>query len=116
MNDQCKNCGTLLKGDYCHNCGEKVLTHRDKAMRNWLSEVFSNFIQLDGKFINSIKGLLFRPSEMAKNYAEGKRKPYLNAVNFFLIANLVYFLLPSFDIFKTNLYVQLNYQVYIIYV
>ncbi len=112
MNGLCKSCGTPLQGVYCHVCGEKVLMPQDKALKNWLNEVVSNVIQLDGKFIRSFADLVFRPHQMAQNYFEGKRKPYLKAINLFLVANLLYFLLPSFETFKTSLSVQMNLQFY----
>ena len=108
----CKNCGTELKGPYCYSCGEKLITEEDKSIKKWFNEAFSNLVQLDGKVIRSILDLIFKPGRLAQNYFEGKRKAYVKMVNLFLIANLLYFLLPTFGTFKSNLNVQMNMQFY----
>ena len=111
-NKTCKSCGTLLQGDYCHICGEKRITAKDKSIVYWFQEAFSNILLLDGKVINSLRTLLTKPGKMAFDYFEGRRRPYLRMINLFLIANLLYFILPSFDVFKSNLYVQMERQLY----
>lgn len=69
-------------------------------------------LQLDGKLITTLKYLIGAPGVMALDYARGKRVPYLKPLSLFLIANLLYFLLPSFDTFKSDLYSQMNFQLY----
>uniref|UniRef100_UPI0040482333 DUF3667 domain-containing protein n=1 Tax=Roseivirga sp. TaxID=1964215 RepID=UPI0040482333 len=112
MRTDCRNCGAYLQGEYCHVCGEKVLTPEDKAFSRWLKDVLTNLVQFDGKFFKSLVALLSRPSVLAEDYFQGRRKPYLKIINLFFIANLLYFVLPSFDTFKTNLEFQMNSQVY----
>lgn len=104
----CKTCGTLLQGDYCHQCGEKQLRPEDKSAKKWLVDLLSNIWMLDGKLLNSVKYLVFRPGRFASDYAEGIRKPYVKPLNLFLMVNVLYFLTSGFDTFKTELNVQLN--------
>lgn len=115
-NRHCLNCGADLAGQFCHHCGEKVLHPKDKAFSSWMKETLLNLAQLDGKMITTIKSLVKAPGVMALDYARGKRVPYLKPLSLFLIANLLYFLLPSFNTFKSDLNTQMNYQIYSSYV
>jgi hypothetical protein len=106
-NDNCKTCGSVLQGAYCHVCGEKRLSQEDKSARRWLGEVFSNLWMLDGKLLVSLKRLLVQPGRFAMDYIQGVRKPYVKPLNLFLIFNLIYFMTPGFNTFKTNLRTQM---------
>ena len=107
-NRQCQSCGTELHGKFCHVCGEKALGPEDKSARKWLSTVFADLSMVDGKLFRTLKGLLFSPGRLAKDYAVGRRVKYLKPLNLFLMANLVYFLIPTFDTFTTRLYTQMR--------
>ena len=104
----CKSCGTTLHGEYCHECGEKVLTHKDRSILVWIENFVSGLWLLDGKVIRSFRYLLFKPGTYASDIYQGIRKRYLTPMQLFLIANLIYFLLPSFVTFKTTLDSQRN--------
>ena len=108
----CKSCGTPLKGKYCHVCGEKVVTDEDKSAARWLKQLFSDLWNLDGKLLLSLKYPVFRPGVLAKDYFDGRRKVYIKPLNLFFMANLIYFLLPSLNTFKTTLNAQLQGQPY----
>lgn len=106
-NDSCKTCGTALQGAYCHVCGEKQLSPEDKSAKRWLGEVFSNLWMLDGKLIVSLMRMLVQPGRFATDYIQGVRRPYVKPLNLFLIFNLIYFMTPGFNTFKTNLRTQM---------
>ena len=103
----CKSCGTPLLGAYCHVCGEKLLTPEDKSVKMWLGELLSSIWMLDGKLINTLRLLILRPGRLASDFVAGKRKPYVRPLNIFLIANILYFISPVFDTFKTTLHSQM---------
>ena len=111
-NSCCKNCGAPLKGSYCHLCGEKRLTIQDRSVSHWFKDTLSQVTQLDGKVIRTIISMMANPARLSNNYQEGIRKPYLKMANLFLIANLLYFLIPGLQTFKTPLRIQANEQVY----
>ncbi|MHA7100747.1 DUF3667 domain-containing protein [Roseivirga pacifica] len=112
----CKTCNEPLRGAYCHVCGEKRLMPSDRSFKVWLQETLSNFVQFDGKVIKTLVALITRPVRLASDYFEGRRRPYLRMINLFFIANLLYFLTPGLQTFKTSLYVQMNDQPYSAYV
>jgi len=108
----CKSCDTPLQGKFCHACGEKLITAEDKSVKRWLGELFSSIWMLDGKLFKTLKYLIFRPAQLASDYVAGKRKPYVRPLNIFLIANILYFLSPTFDTFKTTLHSQMTNMPY----
>lgn len=113
---RCKNCDEPLQGQYCHKCGEKKLSLRDRSVTHWFQDTLSQFIQLDGKLIRTVTSMVARPGTLARNYYEGVRVPYLKFVNLFLIANLLYFLTPGIQTFKSSLRIQAYQQLYSPYV
>ncbi|WP_305982859.1 DUF3667 domain-containing protein [Roseivirga thermotolerans] len=108
----CQSCGQPLMGKYCHVCGEKVLVQSDKALGVWVKDLLSNVWQLEGRLIRSMKLLLFKPGKYASDYARGARVKYIKPLNIFLIVNLMYFLLPTYDTFQTTLNNQVTAMPY----
>lgn len=106
--ENCLSCGAELNGPYCSACGEKVLTKEDKSLKKWLGSLFEDMTMIDGKLLLTLKELFFFPARYAKNYAVGIRKKYIKPLNFFFIANLLYFLFSRANTFKTSLAIQLN--------
>ena len=106
--NQCKSCGAELLGDYCHVCGEKRLSEKDRSLRHWFKETFVSLIQLDSKLLRTLKFLFLNPKRLAQDYFRGRRVPYMKMINLFLIANLIYFLTPGVESFKTTLRTQMN--------
>lgn len=104
----CISCGNEFIGNYCSHCGEKFLSEKDKSVKKWLGSVFSDLAMIDGKLLLTLKELFFTPSRYADNYSRGIRVRYIKRLNLFLLANLVYFLISSFDRFKTSLNIQMS--------
>ncbi len=105
---QCKSCGEELQGPYCHACGQKRLEKTDKSIRHIFGEVIHSFLFVENKFYRSLKLLLSKPAEMPRAYIGGATNKYLKPVQFFFIANLVYFIYPVFATFNTSFNTQLN--------
>ncbi len=104
----CANCNTVLQGDFCHECGERKPTKRDKRISHFLEETFAAFFFADGKFPQTIKLLVTRPGTLPRKFMQGVRKKYLSPIQLFFFANLVYFLIPLSNTFDSPLQVQLN--------
>ena len=108
----CLNCEAELNGPFCHKCGEKVLSDKDRTLLAVLGEFMSSLWNFDNKFYRSLKLLLFKPGELSRLYILGVRQRYLRPVRFFLIANLLYFLFPIFSSLNTAFKTQMNGLVY----
>jgi len=79
---QCKNCKHQFEGNFCPNCGQKYI---DKFTWRYTIELFMRSIEFERGLFYNIKELLLRPGQTVKQYINGRTKPYLNAVTFFVI-------------------------------
>lgn len=90
----CKNCGTILTGDYCHACGQSAYVHR--SFRHVLEEVVHGITHLDSKTWRSLPMLVFRPGTMTRNYVMGHRSRYVPPSTMFLGSIFAMFLAFAF--------------------
>jgi len=88
----CLNCGAELKGEYCHECGQKDLPQR-QTTGELLSNFVSSFSNYEGKFLLTVKYLLLRPGSLAKEYNLGHRERYFHPVRMYAFISFVFFLL-----------------------
>jgi len=85
--NQCKNCGGDFDGNYCPNCGQRYI---DKFTWRYAFELFMDSIEFERGLLYNIKELFLRPGSSVKQYINGKTKPYLNAITFFIIGFTFY--------------------------
>jgi len=98
----CKNCQHKFEGDFCSNCGEKVLGKDDLKVKNIFKQAFVALTDVDSKLLKSLKLLFFYPGELTRKYVDGIRVPYLKPFQMFLLANILFYLfLSEIDIFRT---------------
>jgi len=88
----CLNCGTELKGLYCHVCGQKDLPQR-QSTRELLVNFISSFTEYEGKFVNSVRYLITRPGFLALDYTAGRRERYFHPVRMYAFISFVFFLI-----------------------
>lgn len=79
-------------GRYCHVCGqENIVTHQSFAA---LAKHFIyDMLHFDGSFYHTLLYLFTRPGRVAREYAEGKRKRYLDPVRMYLFTSALFFLI-----------------------
>jgi hypothetical protein len=90
----CKNCGTILAGDYCHACGQTAHVHR--SFLHVLEEVVHGITHVDSKTWRSLPMLIFRPGTMTRNYVMGHRNRYVPPATVFLGSIFAMFLVFAF--------------------
>lgn len=88
----CLNCGTELKGLYCHHCGQKDLPQR-QTTTELLANFISSFSNYEGKFLLTAKYLITRPGFLALDYNSGKRERYFHPVRMYAFISFVFFLI-----------------------
>ncbi len=88
----CLNCGTELKGTYCHQCGQKNLPQR-QSTGELLANFVSSFSNYEGKFVLTTRYLITRPGFLAKEYNAGKRERYFHPVRMYAFISFIFFLL-----------------------
>ncbi|MEQ9465967.1 MAG: DUF3667 domain-containing protein [Ekhidna sp.] len=104
----CKSCGTSFSGNYCNQCGEKVIRQEDRKLKHFLGEFINAITFADNKLFRTVKTILIAPGRLSADFVEGKRKKYMKPISIFFLANLIYFLFPVFNTFNTNLHLQMN--------
>jgi Protein of unknown function (DUF3667) len=88
----CLNCGTLVQGRYCQNCGqENVVPH--ETFGHMVKHFAYDITHFDTKFFESMKYLLFRPGFLPAEYMKGKRASYLNPIKKYVFTSAIFFLL-----------------------
>ena len=97
----CLNCGAVLTGAYCANCGQAGHVHRT------LSSFFHDFLHgafhFEGKIWRTIPALMFRPGKMTRAYIDGKRASYVSPIALFLFSLFLMFaVVKQFGVNITN--------------
>lgn len=89
----CPSCQQAVRAKFCSHCGEKLIEPEDLAVKRFFAHGFATLTHADGKVFGTLRSLLFRPGELTSAYLTGRRKVFIGPVPFFLICNLLYFLL-----------------------
>jgi len=94
MAEACANCGEILAGAYCHACGQKRISDQDKRLGHLLGQAFAVVTDLDGRFLRSLRALVFQPGQLSRDYLDGRRRHWMSPMALFLLANVLYFVMP----------------------
>jgi len=94
MAEACANCGEILVGAYCQACGQKRICDKDRRLGHLLGQAFAVVTDLDGRFLRSLRALLFRPGRLSRDYLDGRRRHWMSPMALFLLANVLYFVMP----------------------
>ena len=111
MNKHCKNCGIILHGKYCYSCGQKIILPGDKKLSHLLTEFFHHFTHLDGKFLKTLRNILWRPGKVTRDISKGITVPHFKLSAFFLVGTIIYYLLPAGSMVITPANQQYHSQV-----
>lgn len=68
---QCMNCGTVLKGTYCHECGQKV-SSTSHGVKDFLLEYLNNAYMWDPQLFTTLWQLASKPGYLTKRFLSGK--------------------------------------------
>lgn len=91
---RCLNCGWVLPGSFCSNCGQKAQSLR-QPIGPFLVESFVEYFGFDGRTWRSMAALLFRPGALTVEYVEGRRRRSLSPLKLYLTATLLFFIALS---------------------
>jgi uncharacterized protein DUF3667 len=93
---RCPSCGTDLKGDFCHRCGEKRHDQHHLALKHFALHALDELTHLDSKVFGTFRYLFSRPGYLTQEFASGRKSPYMKPLSLFLLACALYFLMDSF--------------------
>jgi hypothetical protein len=90
--NDCLNCGTILEGKFCHNCGQENLQMKE-SFGHMMNHAISDYFHFDDQFFHTIKPLFLKPGFLSTEYLAGRRIRYLHPVKMYIFISLVYFVL-----------------------
>jgi hypothetical protein len=92
----CANCGVLLNGHYCPNCGQRAAVHR--SLSHIGEEFFHSFFHFDGKIWRTAPLLFIKPGALTRRYVHGQRVRFVSPMAlFFFSVFLMFFAFASVD-------------------
>lgn len=89
----CANCGTALRGPYCHACGQ--VGHLHRSMLHIVEEFFHGILHFDTKAWRTLPLLAFRPGKLTHDYIHGHRVRYVSPLALFLFTAFLMFMVFS---------------------
>jgi hypothetical protein len=90
----CLNCGTPLQGPFCHYCGQP-----DRNLLRFfpvlVRELLEDFIDLDSRFMRTLRPLLLHPGKLTRDYLEGRRFRYTPPLRLYIFSSMAFFILAA---------------------
>ena len=93
---RCRNCGANATGNYCSDCGQETSVALPSAGK-FLREAAGRYIAFDGRFWRSLRGLLFRPGFLTREYFAGRRRRYVRPARLFVALSIALFAILQFS-------------------
>lgn len=87
----CKNCGTELKGMYCHRCGQYALDV-EQPFWKYITQYFENAYSFDNKIWITLWMLFRRPGFLTTEFNAGKIVSYVHPMKLLMFISLLFFL------------------------
>lgn len=90
----CRNCGAEMHGRFCHACGQKAVS-TEIRVHDLLHEGMHEFAHVDGKIVQTVRLLLFKPGELTAEFFRGRRSRYITPIRLYLVCSLLFFALSA---------------------
>ena len=91
----CLNCGTDLKGPFCYFCGQPDRNFM-RFFPALLRDLMEDLLDLDSRFMRTLKPLLFKPGRLTRDYMTGRRFRYAPPMRLYIFSSIMFFLLAAF--------------------
>lgn len=91
----CPNCGASVSGNFCHQCGQETVLH-PPSTREFVHEFIGHYVALEGKLLQTMKLLLFKPGVLSLEYLQGRRVRYIEPLRVYLTFSLIFFAVFKF--------------------
>lgn len=87
----CLNCGAVVKGRFCHECGQENVELRETFWQLILHFV-EDLTHFDGKIWLTLKYLLTKPAFLTRAYLSGQRVRFIHPIRMYIFISAVFFL------------------------
>jgi hypothetical protein len=89
----CINCGAVLAGPYCQNCGQAAHIHR--TIGGIGHEILHGVFHFEGKIWRTLPMLAWKPGELTRRYIHGERARVVSPMAMFLFSAFLMFAIVS---------------------
>ena len=86
----CFSCGESMSGVYCYACGNKNDNYR-RSIWSLGGELFASLTAFEGRIWRSLRSLIFRPGQMAREFSDGARQKWTSPIRMYLATSLLLF-------------------------
>jgi hypothetical protein len=90
----CLNCGAVVTGNYCANCGQALHVHR--SIGAFWHDILHGVLHFEGKFWRTLPLLAWKPGELTRRYIHGERARFISPMALFLFSVFMMFAVFSF--------------------
>ena len=91
----CENCGALLTGRWCSQCGQAAIDYR-RSFRHVIVDVLDSFLNWDSKFFATIGWLIARPWHLTNQFLAGRRVRYVHPLRLYLLVSILFFFVVNY--------------------
>src|SRR5437588_3080078 len=98
----CENCGTLLSGHFCSQCGQPAIDYR-RSFRHVIVDLLESFLNWDSKFLATLGLLITRPWRLTNAFLSGQRVRYLHPARLYLLASILFFFAVTYWVKSAHL-------------
>lgn len=95
-NSHCQNCGTPLRGPFCHRCGQHDFDV-NRSFRHTFLEALESFFHFDTKLFRNLLTLLFCPGRLTAAFNAGKRASQVPPFRLYVFVSIFFFIFASMD-------------------
>ena len=92
--NNCRNCGAPLRGEYCHHCGQRE-GRGDLRFIDAVGDVLGDAVTWDSRFWRTLVPLVFRPGFLAAEFIAGRRARYMPPFRLYIVVSFLLFLVIS---------------------
>lgn len=85
----CINCGAVITGKFCGNCGQPAHIHR--TLGHMFEETLHGVLHFDGRFWRTLPKLVLRPGTLTHDHIVGRRARYVSPLAAFLFTVFLMF-------------------------
>ena len=86
----CFSCGESMSGIFCYACGNKNDNYR-RSIWSLGVELFSSLTAFEGRIWRSLRSLIFKPGQMAREFSDGARQKWTSPIRLYLATSLLLF-------------------------
>lgn len=96
----CLNCDSVVEGNFCSNCGQKISTKRFSLVSIFDYAVLTGIFSIDKGILFTVRELFTTPGHSIRDYIYGKRIKYFNAFTLLLLLLTLSYFLEEFTKIK----------------